>query len=821
MTQSDSAPPTGVLQQAGAADEGRQWMSVPQVLTLAIQHMEAGRLPEAEKLCRQVIHARPKNPEAHNLLGVILHQKGQTREGIKSLQKAIRLNANNPNFFSNLGEMQRLIGQLREAVISLRRALALNPNYAQAINNLGIAYYDSKEYDKAEQEYRKAIQLAPNYAEAHNNLANALRALERPDEAIEFYRKATALRPAYPEALNNLGTLLREKLELEEAEACLRKAIELNPRYVDALDSLAVLLIGEEKLDEALQFLARALEINPSFERSLMNAARIQMQRHNLISAEAACRRVIEVNPGNADAHSILGQICHELDRFDEARAAFSKAIEINPDHAEAQNNLGILLKSFGRFDEARQRFERTLELRPKAYGTYSNLADMVRFDENEPLLQKMVAELESAPNPQDEQLLSLYYAIGKAYDDLGQPDKAFSYFDKGAKIKHPLIGYDEPATLKFFDDIRATFTAETFAKRPYAGQQTAQPIFIVGMPRSGSTLVEQILASHPEVHGAGEVKILNRSMQKLRMTYSQLPLYPDMMALLTKEHYDFIAQNYLEMLGQYSKDAARVTDKLLTNYFFVGLIHLIFPNAKFVHTLRDPIDTCLSCYSKHFKDDMPHTYDLGELGRYYLKYRELMEHWHKVLPAGTMIDVSYETVVNDLEGEARRLVAFNGLAWNDACLAPHESKRPVKTASSSQIRRPLYQAAVKRSDKYKKHLKPLIEVLNGPVPVTAAAAPAASQAKPAAKKPAAKKAAAAQKPAAKTEKAKAAKAPAKAPAAKAPAVKATPAKAKKAAPAKAAEPKAETKKDTAKKTVAKKPAAKKSPAAKKPAAKK
>lgn len=797
MTQSDSGPPSGVLQQSGDGDEGRQWMSVPQVLNLAIQHMEAGRKTEAEKLCRQVIEARPKNPDAHNLLGVILHQKGQTREGIRALQKAIRLNGSNPNFYSNLGEMQRLQGQLREAVISLRRALALNPNYAQAINNLGITYYDSKEYAKAEQEYRKAIQLAPNYAEAHNNLANALRAQDKPGEAIEFYRKAIQLRPAYPEALNNLGTLLRERQELDEGEACLRKAVELNPRYVDALDSLAVLLIGREKFDEALKFLGRVLEINPSFERSLMNAARVQLQRHNLIAAEAACRRVVEINPQNADAYSILGQICHELDRFDEARAAFDKAIEINPDHAEAQNNFGILLKSFGRFDEARQRFERTLELRPKAYGTYSNLADMVRFDGQEPLLQRMIDELESAPNPEDEQLLSLYYAIGKAYDDLGQPDKAFAYFDKGARIKHPLIGYDEPATIKFFDDIRATFTPEFLKNSPYPGHPSAVPIFIVGMPRSGSTLVEQVVSSHPEVHGAGEVKVLNRSMQKLRMTYSQLPLYPEMMPLLTPEHYDFIAKQYMEMLLQHSDEAVHITDKLLTNYFFVGLIHMVFPNAKFIHTLRDPVDTCLSCYSKHFKDDMPHTYDLGELGRYYLKYRELMEHWHKVLPAGTITDVTYESLVNELEPEARRLIAFCGLEWDDACLAPHESKRPVKTASSSQIRRPLYQASVKRSDKYKKHLTPLIEALNGPAPVAGGkAAGGEAAAKAPAKKASTNKTA----PTNKTTK--------------------KPAAARKSSGGKTAAKETSARKKTADKTAPKKAAAKKTSAGK-PAAKK
>jgi hypothetical protein len=234
-------------------------------------------------------------------------------------------------------------------------------------------------------------------------------------------------------------------------------------------------------------------------------------------------------------------------------------------------------------------------------------------------------------------------------------------------------------------------------------------------MPRSGSTLVEQILSSHPQVFGAGEIKVFNRSLGMLRDRFPSIPKFPAMVAALEPDHFTQIADAYLKEVQSKAGGAARITDKLLTNFFFAGLITILFPNAKIIHTRRNPVDTCLSAYTKLFKDDMPHSYDFGELGRYYRKYEELMAHWEQVLPPGVMITIDYEAVTEDLEGNARAIVDHVGLKWDKACLAFHKSTRAVKTASVVQVRKPVYKTSVERFRRYGDGLAPLLEALDYP----------------------------------------------------------------------------------------------------------
>ena len=238
-------------------------------------------------------------------------------------------------------------------------------------------------------------------------------------------------------------------------------------------------------------------------------------------------------------------------------------------------------------------------------------------------------------------------------------------------------------------------------------------PVFIVGMPRSGSTLVEQIIASHPETFGAGEVKDFARQISALRGRFPMLPRYPLMAAKLSPEQYQILADGYLAKLRSYSPNARRITDKLLTNYNFLGLIHVLFPKAKIIHTKRNPVDTCLSAFTKLFKDDMPYSYDLGELGRYSRKLDELMNHWQAVLPAGTIKTVAYEDVVTDLPRLAREIIQFVDLPWNEACVSFHETTRPVKTASVVQVRKPVYGSSVERWRRHEKELQPLLQALD------------------------------------------------------------------------------------------------------------
>jgi hypothetical protein len=285
--------------------------------------------------------------------------------------------------------------------------------------------------------------------------------------------------------------------------------------------------------------------------------------------------------------------------------------------------------------------------------------------------------------------------------------------------MKRKQLSYDEAETHAFFDNIRKVFPRDVFENRSFEGLDDERPVFIVGMPRSGSTLVEQILASHPDVYGAGEVKYLSVALGKLRDRFPSLPKFPDMMEKITPAQQRIVANTYLSALTANTGDAKRITDKLLTNYFFVGLIHLLFPKAKIIHTVRDPIDTCLSGFTKLFKDDMPHSYDLGELGRYYGKYRELMQYWGSVLPEGVMTTVAYEDVVENTEAAAKALIGFLGLPWNKKCLDFHSSDRPVKTASVAQVRQRIYKTAVKRWEKYGGGLQPLVDAIEAPTSST------------------------------------------------------------------------------------------------------
>jgi Sulfotransferase family len=274
------------------------------------------------------------------------------------------------------------------------------------------------------------------------------------------------------------------------------------------------------------------------------------------------------------------------------------------------------------------------------------------------------------------------------------------------------MVSYDEKAAVGFFDRIEAVFTPALTRDKKGLGESSSRPIFVIGMPRSGTTLVEQILASHPAVHGAGELSALDTVVQSVRGPGNTPTAFPEFVTAADGPALRRIGLSYLAELQRIAPDGERVTDKMPSNYYYAGLIHLALPNAKIIHCVRDPVDTCVSCYSKLFSGAQIHTYDLAELGRYYRRYERLMAHWRRVLPKGRILDVRYEDVVADLEGQARRILAYCALPWDDRCLAFHRTERPVRTASATQVRRPIYNTAVGRWRAYADDLGPLLAAL-------------------------------------------------------------------------------------------------------------
>ena len=687
-------------------------MTPAQAMGRAVALMNEGKLQQAERVCRQIIEARPGIAEPHNILGVILHRQGDAKAAIKSIQKAIKLNGAVANFRANVGEMLRQEGDIDKAITALRRATRLDPNSAQAFNNLGIAYFDKAKYEDAVEMYRKAIELDASYAEPHNNLGNALRALGKTKDAVECYEEALKLRPDYAEAHNNIATLLGESGRLEESEKALRRLIELRPDKLDAYRHLANILVHQNKTADAINLLNEAVKRDRTNIPNLTALVRGHIKHGTYHVAERVAKTALELEPDNPEVLCVYGQACHDVDRHHEAIEYFEKALEKRPEYGEARNMLAVALKAVGNFERAEAELNTLIERQPGMVGAYSSMADMIKFTADHPHFLAMRKLIDDAGDAKDERFMFLHYALGKAYDDIGDQENAFKHFSIGAEIKRARLDYDESKSEEFFEGIMKIFDADFFKDGTVKGHPSNLPIFIVGMPRSGSTLVEQILSSHPEVYGAGEIKVLSRAIHEARRVFPDLPNFPELGTQMDSAHYELVANHYLNAIVPLSEEASHITDKLLTNYYFLGTIYKSFPNAKVIHVMRNPVDTCLSCYSKLFKDDMSYTYDLRELGRYYKRYQALMAHWREVLPEGFMLEINYEEVVASLEDKAKEIVAFCGLEWNDQCLKFHESDRPVKTASVTQVRKPLYSSSVERWRRYEKQLEPLVEEL-------------------------------------------------------------------------------------------------------------
>lgn len=670
----------------------------------------AGQWPAAEALAREVLETAAAPAEAAHLVSVILAQSGRLAEAAAFMERAAAADPSRSSYHSNLCEMRRQLGDLPGAIASGRAALACDPNYAPGANNLGIALFENGDVDEAVALYRRAIALRPAFAEAHNNLGNALRAKKEPAEAIAAFKAALSHRPHYAEAHNNLGNTLREQRSFREADLAFQQAIALKRDYVDAYTSLALSLFDQERSEEAFAVLALAISAAPDHPEPAFYLAQGLLKERKAEGARSACQRALHANPNHVPTLTILARILRELERVEDAIAAAQRALEIDPGYLDALNILGLLLMESGDLRGACAQFEQALRLDPGSLNSLINLVSARKVKRDDPCMGALEAAV--AAEAGEEARIPLHFALGKAYDDAGRHEEALAQFMSGARLKRALLTYDEPAMHATFDRVRSIFTRSFLAERSGLGDPQARPIFIIGMPRSGSTLVEQILASHARIQGGGEMDQLHRAVGKIDQAFGGMVHYPELMHLMEVDQMHDIIATYQGSLPRLAPGKRVVIDKMLNNFFYVGLVHILFPNAVIIHCRRDPVDTCISCFSKLFRDDIPYSYDFGELARYHGKYAELMTHWQQVLPEGAILDVQYEEVVRDIEGAARRLIARCGEAWDPACLRFHETDRPIRTASITQVREPLYATSVGRWCRYGSALQPLLDAL-------------------------------------------------------------------------------------------------------------
>ena len=406
------------------------------------------------------------------------------------------------------------------------------------------------------------------------------------------------------------------------------------------------------------------------------------------------------------------------LERYEEAVACFRKALAIDPQMAETCYCLGNALITLGRIDEGRQAFEAAIALAPGRPEFYRSLGECTRFVADDPHLAAIETLAQDLAALTMDERIVLHFVLAKAYDDLERYEDASWHLREGNSIRRAQVDYDETSTLPVHTRAASVFTAEVIESRAGCGDPSPLPIFVLGMPRSGTTLIEQMLSSHPAVFGAGETLAFNTAVRRIAGSEVAMMQFPtDLAGMLEPEQLRRIGQDYVSQIAAMAPRADRVVDKALGNFVFAGLIRLALPNARIIHARRNALDTCFSCYSKLFAGELLYTYDLRELGRYYRSYDSLIQHWRVVLGDDAMLEVRYEDLVANFESEARKIVEFAGLQWDDRCLAFHKTERPVRTASATQVRRPVYQSSVGRWRSYGAMLQPLLEELGSSAP--------------------------------------------------------------------------------------------------------
>ncbi len=678
-------------------------------LQAAIDHHRAGRFDDAERLYNEILATHPEQPDALQFLGVLAGQRGTPDAAIDYLTRAIAVNHRNPAYHYNLGLAYQAAKQPNEAGKSFRRTLDLDPTHVDALKGLGGALLALGRIDEAQRYCRQAVERAPGDPRVHNNLATVLLGLERVEEAEASARQALSLMPNFADAHNNLGNSHLVREAYAEAEGSFRKALRLAPGHAEAHNNLGITLLGLGRLDDAIASFNAAIEANADYAEAHNSLANTFRRVGYSADAEREYREALRCKPDYMNALVGLGAALIDRGDTDGALAHFDDMMQAHPDSPTARASKAWVLEIKGEFDGCYEIVRPLIDAGPPdaaiaaLFGRIAQRYD--RRDEAAGLIERMLADGDL--NAGQRQLL--HFALGKLYDAEDAVDQAFTHFAAGNGQNRS--NYQPGKFTDVVDRTIALYDAERIASMPRAANRAALPVFIVGMPRSGTTLTEQIIASHGRVFGGGELEHIGAAARHHAGGPGKEGRLPECLGELHAADLDRIAGNHLVRLNALGGDAARVTDKLPYNFRHLGFINQLFAGARIIHCVRDPLDTCLSNYMQNFRRGNLQTNDLGHLGAYYNDYRRLMDHWRAVLDLPIM-DIVYEDLVADQEDKSRELIDFIGLEWDPQCVRFHESGRVVNTASYDQVRQPIYTRSVGRWRHYDHHLGPLKDAL-------------------------------------------------------------------------------------------------------------
>ncbi|MGA9031053.1 MAG: sulfotransferase [Sulfuricaulis sp.] len=634
-------------------------------------------------------------------LSAVHGMSGNYNEALGCARKAVELAPNSLQGWVNLGNAAQSNGDLNQAAEAFRRACALPGCPSEIVLLLGLALTRARKWLEAEKSLREFLSRHPNHREATFALARVLAMKGESASAVAMAEQYCRQHSGDVLALLQLGAVYIELGRTQDAWRVCDQAMKVSSGSVDALSFRASLLNYEGRYLEARDTYEQLEKLKPGDLQVLITLARTCHQLGDTNAGIAYARAALGKNPRDAETLALLGNIFMLSDPA-EARRLMEKAVATAPNNPIALALKADILEVEGDKQGAWTNARKAIEINPasvEAAIAAANVAPAAdKIDEAIELLESLVAR----PGVSSSNQRSLRFALAKLCDKVGQFDRAFNHAVIANRLKN--ITYNISATLTEINRIKSVYSAAAVPTLPRSRISSGLPVFIVGMPRSGTSLLEQILSCHSKVHARGETKDVGKLL-------AEIPYYPDGVRNLTQEKLDALAGTYIQRLREIAPSATRVTDKMPGNYKYLGIISQLFPDTRVLHCKRDPRDVCLSNFFLDFSDGMDFAYDLESLAQTCKASRDLMDHWKAVLPI-PILDVQYEELVEDPRTWVERILDFCGLEWEDACLNFHESKRQVMTASYDQVRRPLYKSSKARWKNYARHLEPVSRIL-------------------------------------------------------------------------------------------------------------
>ena len=648
-------------------------VSVKEAYGNAVSLLESGNYELAEKQLAEILQNYPNDPNALRL------------SGVSSIEQ----------------------GKPEIALIPLRKAIKVAPDFAQAHEDLGTAWFLLSELKKSEVCLKAALKLDPSKFSAWKSLGDLLSDRGKDKEANKAYEQALSTNSNYKD-LTKAMTLVR-KGQTGEAEKIYKQILKEDPNNVDALRLLGLLAVKGGSLDQGIMILKKCTEIAPDYALAWENLANMYRQKEgfeNLDKSIYCFKKATKFRPNWAEGWAGLGTVLTRSSLHNEGINAYQKSITLKEEQPRVHLSLGHVYKTTGEQEQSVASYHKAIKHYEMFGEAYWSLANLKTYNFSNKEINSMELQITKEDLPEREKVHFLF-ALGKAYEDLKDYKRSINFYNEGNDLNRGRSSYDPKAVEAISKRIKKFFNKKFIKDKSDSGDLSPDPIFIVGLPRSGSTLIEQILSSHSKVEGTMELPNMLNMARRLGSGTKDQTSYPEILSKLSTSEIESLGKQYISETKMIRSEFPFFIDKMPNNFSHIGLINLILPNAKIIDARRDPLDTCFSCYKQLFARGQMFTYDFNELARYYVNYIKLMDHWDEVLP-GKVYRVFYENIVENQEDETKNLLEFCNLPFEENCLRFYETKRAVKTASSEQVRQPIYRKSIHHWKNYEPFLKEL-----------------------------------------------------------------------------------------------------------------